>query len=156
VISLTIDIGLMTPPLKNTAMTVLQRWEHEGKLALIAADRRAISPDSPAPQRSAEPRSNWAPSSRSKKMAESGNAKFKSIAGVLFPRRDAQKLNMTEINQIAHLIKHHSSKNDIFVTENPSYFAEERYRELLKVYFGIVVMSPEETVGAMERSKSWN
>lgn len=159
VYKLTIDVNLMAAGLKLDAMDTLKRWEAEGKIQLLEADppkTAAYGWPGAAPQPPPVAPAPWGRQRRRlKKSEESGNASFKSVAAVLFPGKDPWKLNMSEVNNVAHLIRHHSTKNDIFVTNN-STFLEGGRREVLKSYFGITAMNPDEVVRWLEHSDGWD
>lgn len=158
---ITVDVNLMNAETAVPGMETLKRWKDEGKLDLLEADppRTAKAPAygwPGAPPKPKETQSSWGePKRRPKKMAESGSANFKSVASVLFPSKDPQKLNMGEINNVAHLIQHHISKNEIFVTGNSRDFIEGGRRDLLKVCFGIIAMTPEEAVKMLGEIQGW-
>ena len=158
---LTLDTNLMAAELNVPGMDTLKRWQDEGKIELSEADRAKVDKNpafgwpgaAPKPQPQMKPK--WgSPKGRSGKMAESGNANFSTVAAVLFPSKDPHKLNMTEINNVAHLIKHHSSKNELFLTLNEGVLETAR-RERLKTSFGIVAMTPEEAVQTLGELEGW-
>ncbi len=159
---LTIDANLMDQNLNVLGMEQLKKWKASGHLDFVVADQAAPKKEAygwpGAPPKPPEPsKSNW--SKRSKaglgKIADSGKACFTSVAAILFSGKDPQKLSMGEINNIAHLIKHHSSKNEIFVTGNTKSFIEDGRRERLKNSFGIIVMTPAETVQMLGKMENW-
>lgn len=71
------------------------------------------------------------------------------MSAVLFPLRDPQRLNMNEINDVTHLLRHHTLGHTIFVTTNAQNFIVEGKRERLHSLFKILVLTPEETVVAL-------
>ena len=159
---LTIDVNLMDTELNIPAMNTLKRWKEEGKLDLIEADGRGAPkkevytwPGAPKSTEPAEKPAWKGGKARSGKMNESGKANFKSVAAVIFPGKDPMKLNLKEINNVAHLIKHHSVKNEIFVAAKESEFITSGRRDLLKSYFGIIVMTPDEAVEALTELQGW-
>lgn len=157
---LTIDVNLMKAEPVVDGMETLKRWKEEGKVELIDSDPPKVATPAAygwpgAPPKPPENKPTWgARKPRSKKMSDSGNATFKSVAAVLFPGKDSQKLHMGEINEVTHLIRHHASKNEIFVTVTNSYLEGGR-RDLLKHYFGIVAMTPTETVKTLSEMEGW-
>jgi hypothetical protein len=158
---LTLDVNLMEPSVTVPGMDVLRRWKEEGKVDLIEANRPQVVrepaygwPGAPAKPVERNPNQRGG-KRRSGKMNESGNANFKSIAAVLFPSKDHLKLSMAEINNVAHLIRHHLVKNEIFVTANKKDFIEEGRRDRLKSNFGIVIMTPEEVIEALCELQGW-
>lgn len=152
---LTIDIGLMTEGISSASMAKLLKWKEAGLVELIEAGAvKKVEPVAPPPPRPSNPmRSSYmgANKGRSTPIAGSGNATFKTLAGILFPDRDSAKLRMSEINNVVYLIKHHSTKNDIFVTANTKNYIENGHQERLKSAFGILAMTPEETVNALSK-----
>jgi hypothetical protein len=157
---LTIDINLLDVDPKVPAITTLKRWKEEGKIDLIEAEGNNVKrpqaygwPGAP-PKPVEENRGRGNLRVRPKKDSASG-PNFKNVAAVLFPHKDSQKLNMSEINDVAHLIKHHDSKNEIFVTKNNKDFIDEGRRELLRSYFGVVAMTPEEAVDMLSKTEGW-
>jgi len=158
---ITIDINLMHAAPNIPGMDTLKRWMSEGKIELIEAEppkvEKAIPygwPGAPPkPVESRDPRLRGG--RRIIKKDPPGGASFKGVAAVLFPQKDAQKLNMGEINDVAHMVKHHISKNEIFVTHNRKDFIEEGKRTALKSAFGIVAMTPAEAVEMLTKIESW-
>jgi len=64
---------------------------------------------------------------------------------------------MNEINDVAHLLNHHQSGRQIFVTTNTEGFVDQGKRAKLQGMLKIVVLTPEEAVaaiGAVEAGKS--
>ncbi len=153
---LTVDINLMHETAPIAAMDKLKRWKSEGKIDLIEASpprEAAFSWPGTPPKYSNNPRDNR---SRGRvKKEPSGGPNFKTVAAVLFPNKDSQKLSMTEINDVAHLVKHHSSKNEFFVTHNLKDFIEGGKRERLKNSFGIIAMTPAEAVETLSKIEGW-
>jgi hypothetical protein len=158
---LTIDVNLMHTETKQPAMDTLRRWKEEGKIDLIEAD---------PPKSAREPAYGWpgAPpkanpdtrfgraGTRGRPKKESGSGpNFKGVASVLFPNKDPLKLNMAEINNVAHLLKHHGSKNELFITANLKDFIDGGRRELLKSHFGVVAMTPVEAVDMLKEIEGW-
>lgn len=137
----------------------LKRWKTEGKIELVEAAAPRGTPR--------EPTYGWPgatqnvpPGNRGKrrgylKKEPAGGVNFNSVAAVLFPGRNAQKLSMSEINDIAHLVKHHGSKNEIFVTANSRDFIDGGKRDRLKASFGILAMAPIEVVEMLSSIEGW-
>ncbi len=143
-------------------METIKKWKAEGKIDVLEVDKPTVSreqpthgwpgaPPKPVPERTG----SWKGKNRPAKMKESGNANFKSIASILFPGKDPLRLNMTEINTIAHLIRHHSIKNEIFVTVNTKDLISDGRRDVLKSQFGIIIMTPEEVVKMLPVLSGW-
>jgi hypothetical protein len=159
---LTIDKDLMHKVPPPQGIDVLKRWETEGKLALIEAE----------PSTKGKPTADnegWF-KLNNRADAPPGGAKilrripskvaavrvtFARMATILFPHRDTQKLNMTEINDVAHMVKHHGSGNELFVTGNSDSFIKGGRRELLKASFGVIAMTPEEAVRMLTEIEGW-
>ena len=159
--NLTIDANLMHVEPKLPAMGTLERWNSEGKIVLVEAEPRlgASQPDSAWPRSP----SGFAQASQHQrnirgpvKRAPAGAKSFKEFAAVLFPYKDPQKLNMGEVNDVAHLVRHHTSKNEMFITGNLKGFIDSGRRELLKAVFGIVTMTPEEATEMLSKKENWN
>lgn len=157
---LTIDINLMHEDPKIPAMDALKRWKSEGKIALIEAAPPRVEPTA-RPSLPEVPPKAVATGFRGKSRTRinkqpAGAVSFKAVAAVLFPQKDSQKLNMGELNDVAHLVKHHGSKNEFFVTHNRQDFIEGGRRERLKASFGIIALSPEEAVALLSGIEGWN
>lgn len=147
----------MGDALKIPAMDTLKRWKTQGKIDLIeAAPPRTVaygwpgSPPKPAPFQRGGPRQRM----RVKKDPP-GGVNFKGVASVIFPNRDSQKLNMGEINDVAHLVKHHASKHEFFVTVNLGGLIQNGRRESLKSCFGIIAVTPDEAVQMLGSLEGW-
>jgi hypothetical protein len=151
---LTVDVNLMDAALKIGGMDTLRKWKEEGKVDLLEAGKPSAPKAAPYTWPGATPQSFPSSKFRHSKMKDSGAANFGSLAAILFPSKDPHKLTMTEINQVAHLIMHHSSKNEIFVTGNRLVIDNGR-RERLKAAFGIVALDPEETVRTLCEMQGW-
>lgn len=161
---LTIDFDPMGPAAEVPGMATLKRWQEEGKIALVeASPSKVVEAKAPAynwpgapPKQESDDKPVWGKKNRSPAMQKSGKADFKGISSVLFPLKDHTRLNMSQINSVAHLIKHHSTKNEIFVTNNRQDFIDEGRREILQSQFGIVTMTPEEAVHALGELQGWS
>jgi hypothetical protein len=142
---LTLDLGLMAEGTTDVFIRRLVQWKEAGLVELIPA---GAASKSAAPQPYvAPPVSRFGTAkSRSAPIAGSGNATFKNLAGILFPNRDLAKLRMTEINQVVYLIKHHATKNDIFVTADAERYIDDGHRQRLREAYGILTMTPREVV----------
>jgi hypothetical protein len=156
-VKLTMDIGLTNGVSDCAFMKRLFRWKEAGLVELVEAQPGRKTVPEAAPARTPAPfarRSSVAGLStrgRSTPIAGSGQATFKSLAGILFPGRDSAKLRMQEINEVVYLIRHHSIQNDIFVT-NTRHYIDDGHQERLKSAFGIVAMTPKETVAALSHT----
>ena len=157
---LTIDVNLMHVDPKLPPIDKLKKWKEEGKLDLIEAEPSKNTEREPAfgwPGAAPKPPENrFARNNRGRpKKDPSSGTNFKRVAAVLFPHKDSQKLNMSEINDVAHLIQHHTSKNELFITCNGKNFIESGKRELLKSYFGVIAMTPDEAVAMLSKMEGW-
>ena len=156
---LTIDGYLLTAEDPSKAMKTLKRWKEEGKVELVDVDPPKTAREQPygwpgAPPKPPSPYPQRNMSRGRLKKDEPGSPGFKGIASVLFPHKDPQKLSMTEINDVAHLLIHHASKNELFVTPNQG-FIDGGKRERLKTAFGIIAMTPDEAVSMLSEMEGW-
>jgi len=153
-VKLTLDGGLLRDAVLLPAVRTLKMWESEGKVEMFESDRAKGSTQSSWP---GAPKVQPAPSTRfrSSRRTEAGGLSFQRISLVIFPRRDPHRLNMTEVNAVAHLMKHHALGHSIFVTNDSDSFISEGKRERLKSAFKIVILTPEEAVGSLSESETW-
>jgi hypothetical protein len=157
---LTIDINVLRTDSTPEGMETLQRWQTEGKIEIIEAEppksEKPTDYNFPgAPPKVVEADSRYPRGrGRPKKNLTSG-PDFKGLSAILFPHRDPHKLNMTEINDIAHLMKHHGARNELFITINAKDFIDGGRRELLKASFGLLVMTPQEAVQMLTSLEGW-
>lgn len=156
---LTLDSTVSGPDCAVAGIDVLRRWEREGKIGLVEADRAqpvALNPE-PVVQRNSDSRSSFSRWAKRKpsKMAESGNATFASVAAVLYPGRDPLKLSISDINSVVHLIRHHHMKHEIYITSNSKGLIDGGRRARLKTAFGILAMTPEEAVTTLRQMYGW-
>ncbi len=152
---LTLDVDLTQPEVKVEGMDQLKKWQSEAKIELYEANvNKDKKPEgTPAPvERKMYGRDPRRPSA---KKDQSGKADFRSVAAIIFPSRDPLKLNINEINNVAHVIKHHANKYEIFVTANEKVFIENGRREKLKGAFGILTMTPVEAVRMLGQMQGW-
>jgi hypothetical protein len=150
---LTMDGGLLRENSLLPAVKTLKAWETEGRIEIFESDRPKPAPGSAAfgwPGAPGPARSHFR--FRGTRKTESGGISFQRVSAVLFPLRDPQRLNMTEVNDVAHLIRHHSLGHAIFITTNSKNFITEGKRERLQVAFKISILTPEEAVTALESS----
>lgn len=159
---LTIDVDLMEAVPDVPGMAILKQWKEEGRIGLVdAAASKSLRqpvytwPGAPTPLKS-DNKPMWGRRHQAVIIKKSGKADVKSISAILFPNTDHSRLNMDQINSVAHLLKHHSTKNEIFVTLNKKDFIDEGRREILQAQLGIVVMTPEETVQSLRKLQGWN
>jgi len=156
---LTIDGGLWREAQVTPALAALKAWAAEGKIEIFESDRTTPAstvnpgwPGGPRPMHDSGMRNRMR--AMPKKKSTSGNS-FEQVSSVLFPFRDPRKLNMTEINDIVHLLRHQTLGHTVFVTSNVRDFIEQGKRERLQTVFKIVVMTPEETVGMLKQVEGW-
>jgi hypothetical protein len=143
----TIDKNLNGHAPPPEGMAVLRRWKSEGKIELFDAE--------PAPGMSQPMQPNGRNGRNTQKLSKAASAKttFSKLAPILFPTRDVTKLNMQEINDVAHLAIHCQSGNDIFVSSNPI-FSEVLGRKRL-ASIGVVTKTPEEAVQYLAEKEGW-
>jgi hypothetical protein len=81
----------------------------------------------------------------------SDGPEFVEVASALFPTGRAESLSQGDTNDVMHLLAHHAADGDIFVTNNTRDFVANGRRERLRERWGIVVMTPAETVEHLAR-----
>ena len=150
---LTLDGGLLRESVLLPAIQTLKTWESEGKIEIFESDRVKEAPAAYGWPGAPKP-TIQTPRHRGAKR-QAGGSSFQSLALVLYPSRDPQRLNMTEVNDVAHLLRHQSSGNNIFVTNNLKTFMEGGKRERLQTLFKIMVLTPDEAVAVLRESESW-
>ena len=150
---LTLDGGLLHNSTGLPAIDTLRAWEAEGRIEIFEADRAKGEP-TPAKVAHGWPGAR-ATNARSKvaRKSEPGKTSFQGISSILFPQRDTNRLNMAEINFVAHLLRHHTQGRAIFVTTNQEIFLLNGKRERLAA-LKIIVLTPEETILALESSSA--
>lgn len=160
---LTVDGNITDAGFQGPGLETLKAWKEEGKIDLIETNPSRPMKPQPYGWPGAPPKTEAERSSgqeghrpRSRRMNESGNANFKTVAASVYPGKDPHKLNMTEINNVAHLIQHHAAKHEIFITVNSRDLIEGGRRAILKAQFGIIVMTPNEAVAALNEMQGWN
>lgn len=152
---LTLDGGLLREGVLLPAIRTLKSWETEGRIELFESDRAKERPAArtqgwpggPSPSR---PHSRF----RAPRKLDSKGISFQQISAVLFPMRDPHRLDRIEVNDVAHLLRHHSLGHAIFVTNNEKNFIADGKRERLEAAFKILILTPEETVQALSESGS--
>lgn len=151
--NLTIDKNLMDHADWATSMATLKRWKAEGKVALIEADGAAKPAAYGWP--GAPPKAAPSTGRGRHKVKSKGNVAFREVAAAVFPHKDAQKLDMGEINGVAHLLQHLNSHNEFFVTSNLKDFIADGKRDRLKGSFGIIALTPDEAVKVISNIEGW-
>ncbi len=155
---LTIDRDLLTQTPMSAAILNLQRWKSEARVELIEAEpstRTSTAAPANVPPKTGRPASGSKGWYQTRPKVAAGKVVFGRMAAILFPGRDVQRLNMTEVNDVAHLVRHHLSGNELFVTGHAECFIEGGRRDLLKANFGVVAMTPEETVRMLSETHGW-
>jgi len=146
--TLTLDGGLLREATLLPAVRTLANWQAEGKIELFECDRISAVAAPVASSRMAGMQSRY----RGPRRGSSTGPSFQRISSVLFPRRDPSRLNMTEINDVAHLVHHYSLGHAMFVTTNVKDFIADGKREHLKAAFNLLVFTPDEAVGALTKA----
>ena len=146
---LTLDGGLLRGAVLLPAVHTLKQWEAEGKVELFESDRAKET--NPKSVWLGPKRPYWSAKTGFKKKAELGPLSFQSVATVIFPGKDPIRLNMAEINEVAHILRHHALGRSIFVTTNAVDFITNGKREHLQAAFNILVLTPDETVDALKQ-----
>lgn len=128
-------------------LVTLRQWEREGRIQILETDRATGPAPVPAPNNY---RNSTSATRFAKKVKETGALSFAQVAAVVFPFRDSNRLGMQEINTVIHLIRHHAFKHAVFVTQSPELVGADVQRAL-KSAFKIIVVSPENVVGVVEK-----
>lgn len=154
---LTIDVDLMGKD-KLSAMSTLKRWNSEGKVELIEAVRPKPEYQASAWSTISQPeaktfKKNWRRKSAPKESSKGVN--FRTVASVLYPTKDSQKLELAEMNNVAHLVKHHERQCEFFVTGNLKDFIESGKQGRLKASYGINAVSADELVDLLKEKEGW-
>jgi hypothetical protein len=155
VYKITVDGGLIRERVMDPSIRILRNWELEGRIEIFETDRSKDNAATSAWAGEKKPTPQQPPKFRKAKAKTPGSLSFAGVASILFPHRDPNRLTMTEINSVTHLIRHHICQHFIFVTINNRDFIDDGKREQLKAAFNIVVLRPEEAVQAIERVADW-
>lgn len=151
-IQVTVEGGLMRERELHPSLKILKDWEAQGKIEIFEADRARASeintlnpgwPGGPKPQ---------IPARRQRTLSKksTGGISFQEISNVLFPSRDSTKLNMTEVNCVAHLLRHHTAGRAFFITTNSKDFISDGKQARLLAAYKITVLTPDEAVFVIE------
>lgn len=89
-------------------------------------------------------------------LPEKAEPSFAQIASILFPGMDVSALAQNEVNDVMHLLAHHDSGGDIFVTGDVKDFIAAPRRDLLRERWGIFVMTPDEAVAHLRALHQWS
>jgi hypothetical protein len=157
VYKITLGGGLLRAQAMMPAIQTLSVWHSEGKIELFEADRaRETKPAFgwPGAPRTVTP--TRTKRNRAMPKSKDGTVSFARIAAVVFPRRDPNRLGLTEINDVAHLLQHHLQGHSIFVTNKVQELLSDGRREKLAAAFRIEVMTPEETVELLGEKHGWS
>lgn len=152
---LTIDGGLMREHVLSPAITILKSWQREGKIEIFETDRSSspsVQTGWPGAQRAPSENKRRSPPKRDPQTV----AKFGQIAAVVFPMRDAHKLNMSELNDVNYLLRHQTQGRTIFVTRNSANFIDNGKRDRIQAVLQISVMTPEEAVDHLSKEHGWS
>lgn len=153
-LKLTLHGGILREHTLSAAVHTLKALQSEGKVELFESDRakeaKAVAYGWPGGTPSAPPARRY----RSQKRHDpAGGPSFQMVSLVLFPHRDPHRLDLKEINDVSHLLRHVSLKHEIFVTTDTANFISGGRRERLLSAFKIVVLTPDETVAAVRESQ---
>ena len=154
---ITLDAGLLREFAEHPSVHALKLWQGEGKVEIFEADRAS----GPAPTQYNWPGASNSPSegrmgrrNRPQPKRSTSGISFARISAVLFPQMDPQRLNMQQVNSVAHLLNHHIRGHEIFVTGNHAVLISDRRQERLSG-LGIFVMTLEETVAQLQQKYGW-
>lgn len=139
------------------AIAILKDWQMEGKIEIFETDRANLGPTNsgwPGAQRPISENKIKRRSPPRKDPKET--AKFRQIAAVVFPMRDPQRLNMSELNDVNHLLRHIAMDRTIFVTLNTASFIDDGKREKILRALQVSVMTPEEAVAHLSKEQGWS
>jgi hypothetical protein len=138
------------------AISILKSWQMEGKIEIFETDRAVNS----GAQNSGWPGAQSTPSESKRRFSAKRDpqaaAKFSQIAAIVFPRRDTQKLNVSELNGVNYLLRHHTLGRTIFVTRNTAIFIDDGKRERIRASLQISVMTPDEVVAHLSKEQGWS
>ncbi|MBI4405800.1 MAG: hypothetical protein HY537_16700 [Deltaproteobacteria bacterium] len=154
VYKVTIDGGLLRNSVLLPAVQTLKAWEADGKIEIFESDR-AKEVNVPYTWPGATPQAKNRPRFRAPRKMKASDVSFQQISSVLFPQRDPKRLNLNEINDVAHLLSHRALGHSIFVTTNMGFIADGKRERLMSV-FKIVVLTPDEAVSALMSTQPWN
>jgi hypothetical protein len=137
------------------AVATLKTWQMEGKIEIFETDRA----DTPAIGSSGWSGTHRAtgefkrrpPPKRDPKAA----AKFGQIAAVMFPMRDTHRLNISELNDVNHLLRHLTLGRTIFITRNTASFIADGKRDKILAVLPVSIMTPEEAVAHLSKEQAW-
>ncbi|MBY0370590.1 hypothetical protein K2X33_07890 [bacterium] len=140
----------------SPALSTLKAWQIEGKIEILEVDRADPLPAAHNPWMGALPgreeKNVWGGKKRAlPKRDPKATARFGQIAAVIFPMRDTHRLNMSELNDVNHLLRHLTLERTIFVTQNNASFIDGGKRDQIFAALQISVMTPEEAVAHIKK-----
>lgn len=148
---LTLDGGLLREAVLLPAVRTLKAWDAEGRIEIFETDR-AKEVSTPSDSSYGWPGAKRPhPRAKVARKVEAGGVSFAGISSVLFPQRDAHRLSLAEVNDVAHLLRHFTQGRTIFVTTNTETFIAGGRRERLAA-LKIIVLTPDEAILAIEKS----
>jgi hypothetical protein len=163
---ITIDTNLINAKGREPSMIVIERWQAEGKLVLVGANRLLRETGSYTPAAYAKARAM--PNVGEPLVWDAGGglddgAYFdgpaeptcEQLAEVLF-RSPAARLNKNQMNDVMHLLGHVGGGCGVFLTNDANDFVRDGRRETLKSRWGITVKTPAEYVEEMVVQHGWS
>jgi len=155
VYKLTLDGGILREVPMGPAVRTLKLWETEGKIELFESDRAKDTGVPAVHGWPGAPRRGVAPGRVRAVKEPPGGPGFQSVSVVLFPGRDPHRLSMTQVNSVAHLLRHHTLGHSLFITNNKVDFINEGKRERLQALFKIMILTPDEAIQVLRKSNEW-
>lgn len=165
-VKITIDANLINARGKLPAMNALEKWQAEGKLQLVGAQRledeiasHPLQPEANAKVARMENISEpavWGISKWGKATwASAGKVSYKELASILFPAVDLEKLSDNQKNDVMHLLGHAYSDSEIFITDNTKDFIANGRQETLLSGFKILVMTASNAITFLSERHGW-
>ncbi len=140
-------------------MNLLEKWRDDGLVALQGTERLRIEIlEKEAPHVEASKKLGtienvsepmvWGVSNWDRCYFQSERSPdFRDLASILFPNiKKFDQLQISDVNDVMHLLSHVHSGKDAFITLNVKHFVNEGRRELLKSRFAINVLTDTEAV----------
>jgi hypothetical protein len=162
---LTIDTCCINAYGGEANVTILERWQQEGKLELVGTERLlqelARGRNEKRKEKARRMKNVGEPFVLEESVFDSGAHWSGSpapspmeIASVLFQRRFSD-LKPSDVGDILHLLAHHDGGSAIFVTNNSRHFIDGGRQQLLKERWAIEVMTPAEVVTYLRQQYNW-
>ena len=161
----TIDTNLINVRGGEPSMGIIERWQAEGRLVLVGANRLLRETGAYSPRAYAKARGM--PNVGEPLVYDSGGAyddgayydgpaepTFEHLAGVLF-RRSSDGVTANQANDIMHLLGHVGAGCDVFLTNDVKDFIADGRRETLRSRWRIEVKTPAEFVDEMVAQRGW-